>query len=64
MKILIHERGGVGGRVVYLLRKKNLSYQIMKFVMRGEGGGGGGYSITLTPIFNTTFNISIFFRVD
>lgn len=42
MKILIHERGGVGGRVVYLLRKKNLSYQIMKFVMRGEGGGGGG----------------------
>lgn len=41
MKILIHERGGVGGRVVYLLRKKNLSYQIMKFVMRGEGGGGG-----------------------
>lgn len=63
MKILIHERGGVGGRVVYLLRKKNLSYQIMKFVMRGEGVGGG-YSITLTPIFNTTFNISIFFRVD
>lgn len=44
-------------------RTKKKSYlpncfpQIMKFLVRGEGGGG---SIPITTIFNITINVSIF----
>lgn len=40
--------------------RQNKISQIMKFLIRGRGGGGA--IIPIAPIFNITMNISIFLR--